>query len=255
MTRIGIALSGGGARGIAHLGVLQVLYELKVPVSCISGTSAGAIAGALFSAGVEPVKVINHLKGPGVLLSLRPSWGRSGLFSLEAVSKLLKEFIPVNDFNTLQIPLTVTATNLNSGAVRYFSQGNLSDAVGASCCVPGIFAPVQIEGQSYADGGIMDNLPVKPLEGQCDSILGVHCNPISPSFNELKIRQVVERSLLLAIGRNTIESKERCDLLLEPEGLEKYSAADFGKARELYDIGYRYAIKHLSPELIKVKAR
>jgi NTE family protein len=254
MTRIGIALSGGGARGIAHLGVLQVLYEMKIPVACISGTSAGSIAGALFAAGVEPAKVIRHLKGPRVLLSLRPSWGRPGLFSLEPVSKLLQEFIPANDFSSLNIPLTVTATNLNSGEVRYFSEGNLSDAVGASCCVPGIFAPVQMDGQFYADGGIIENLPVKPLEGHCDLIIGVHCNPVSTTFNELKIRQVVERSLLLAIGRNTIESRKHCDVFLEPEGLEKYSAADFGKSQEIYEVGYRYALKHLSSELIKVEA-
>ena len=253
MTRIGIALSGGGARGIAHPGVLQALREFGIEVSAVSGTSAGSIAGALFAAGVEPVKVLDRIRGSRILFSLRPSWARSGLFSLETVTEILHEFIPANDFTKLNIPLTVAATNLSTGSVRYFDSGKISTAVAASCCIPGIFAPVFMEGNWYADGGIVDNLPVTPLKNNCDLIIGVHCNPISDQFNEVKIRQVIERSLLLAIGRNTLESQKHCHVLLEPAGLDKFSAADFGRARDIYEIGYKYALKHLKPESILVK--
>lgn len=252
MERIGVALSGGGARGSAHLGILQALLEAGIEVSAISGTSAGAIAAALFASGVEPVRILERIRSFKLLFSLRPAWVRSGLFSLDAVTDFLKDFIPHNDFARLKIPLSIAATNLSRGEVRYFNSGKISTAVGASCCVPGIFAPIQVEGDWYADGGIVDNLPVKPLKDSCDRIYGVHCNPVSRQFNDIKIRQVIERSLLLAIGNNIKESMGLCDFILEPPGLDKFSASDFSKAGDIYEIGYMYAQTKLKADPIHI---
>jgi NTE family protein len=110
----------------------------------------------------------------------------------------------------------------------------------ASCCVPGIFVPAMINGEPYIDGGVLDNLPVKPIKAQCDFVIGSACNPISNDFQPQSIKKVIERTMLMAINTNTQISKSLCDIVIEPSGLSKFSGMDIKFAQEIYDIGYTF---------------
>jgi NTE family protein len=241
---VGIVLSGGGARGISHLGVLKALEEFHVRLDYISGTSVGALIGAFYSQGYSPDEILNDILTSRFYRSVRPAWRWTGLLSMESLRDVLLKYIPHNDFGSLKIPLVVAATDISHGKTEYFSSGELIPRLLASCCVPAMFSPVQLNGALFVDGGIMDNLPAKAIRHQCDFVIGVHCNFLSAEFDARNFRSVVERSLMMAIHGNSMHSKSVCDLTIEPEGSGKVSTFDIGKAKELFEIGYQFTKQH-----------
>src|SRR5688572_15003630 len=244
--KIGLTLSGGGARGISHLGVLKALDEFGVRPDFISGASTGALVGALYSYGLSPEAILTEIINTRFFSSLRPAWTLTGLMSLEGLKDLIQKLTPENRFESLKIPLTIAATNLKRGKAEYFTSGELIPAILASCCVPVIFNPVQHGGEAYVDGGIMDNLPAACIRANCDLLIASHCNFISSEFDIKNFRSVIERSLLIAISGNTIVSKNLCDVLIEPPGLANLSAFDVSKARMYFDIGYEFVKQNFS---------
>jgi NTE family protein len=249
--KTGIVLSGGGARGIAHLGVLKALDEIGVVIDCISGTSAGALAGVLYSQGLKPDAIFELIKRVGLFNSVRPAWARTGLLNMDGIKELLQKNIPVDDFSSLTIPLTVTATDIRKGRAYYFSEGALIPAILASCSIPGIFSPVSFNGNLYVDGGLVDNLPVKPIRKQCDFIIGSHCNHISPDVDVSNIKLVIERSLLVAIYSNTEISRSMCDVYIEPPRMDRFSSLDLSKGKEIFDFSYRFTMQNFLPHHFK----
>ena len=241
---IGIALSGGGARGISHLGVLKALDEFGVHLDYISGTSTGALVGALYSYGLPPQKILELIVNTRFFSSLRPAWTWTGLVNMDGLRELILKQIPENNFDALKIPLTIAATNLTKGKAEYFTAGQLIPAVLASCCVPVLFNPVQVNGEVYVDGGVTDNLPSKSIRDKCLLLIGSHCNYVSNEYDVKNFRSVIERSLLMASSGNTAISKELCDLLIEPPGLANISVFDVKNAALLFDIGYEFVIKN-----------
>lgn len=243
----GLVLSGGGARGITHLGVIKALEEMGVSFSAVSGTSAGSLLGALYCYGYS-VDEIFKIVTTGYFKFIRPAWTVSGLLSLDALGEELVRHMPENSFESLRIKLVVTATNLEAGSVTYFNSGPLVPALLASCCVPAVFKPVTVGNTLYVDGGITDNLPVKPIRELCRLVVGSHCNSIVDHFDKRNVKAIIERCLLMAINGNTRVSKEMCDVLIEPPDAGRYSGFDIGKAKEMFEIGYRYTRENFTPE-------
>jgi NTE family protein len=243
----GLVLSGGGARGITHLGVIKALEEMGVGFTAVSGTSAGSLLGALYCYGYS-VDEIFKIITTGYFKFIRPAWTVSGLLSLDALGEELMRHMPENSFESLRIKLVVTATNLEAGSVTYFNSGPLVPALLASCCVPAVFKPVTVGNTLYVDGGITDNLPVRPIRELCRLVIGSHCNSIVDHFDKLNVRAIIERCLLMAINGNTRVSKEMCDILIEPPDAGRYSGFDIGKAKEMFEIGYRYTRENFTPE-------
>lgn len=241
----GLVLSGGGARGLTHLGVMKALLEMGVKFNAISGTSAGSVIGALYCHGYT-VDEIFRMITTGYFRFIKPAWTISGLLSLDSLGAELLRYIPENNFESLKTRLVVCATNLEVGAATYFSSGELIPAVLASCCVPAVFKPVEIKKVMYVDGGITDNLPVKPIREACRLIVGSHCNPIADRFDKRNIKAIIERGLLIAINGNTRISKEMCDVLIEPPAAGGFSGFDIGKAREMFEIGYHYTVENFT---------
>lgn len=238
--KTGIALSGGGARGFAHLGVLKALEEMHVKVDSLAGTSAGSIVGAFYAHGYKPEEILNIISGTGILQSVRPAWSWTGFLSLDGFRDVLKKYLPENSFESLKLPLTIAATEIRLGKIVYFSKGELITPIIASSSIPAVFNPVSFEGNVYIDGGIMDNLPVRPLIGKCDFIIGVHTNPVGQKFDIKNAKEVTMRSLLMAINVNSTASKANCNVVIEPPALGAYSPLDVSKAKEIFDIGYQY---------------
>jgi len=246
--KIGLALSGGGARGVAHAGVIKALEEMGIKVNIISGTSAGSIVGSLYAYGYSPDDIFDIIKEVSVFRSVRPAWTWAGLLTMDGLRELLLHAMPENDFNALKMPMHIAATEIQKGEVHYFQKGELVPAIVSSCSVPAVFNPVSYNGGLYVDGGLIDNLPSKVLKDTCDYVIGSHCNPISRDFDARNLRVVIERSLLMAINANTKQSKMFCDLVIEPKKLDKFSSFEIAKAKEIFDIGYDYTRKHFKPE-------
>lgn len=238
--KVGVALSGGGARGIVHLGILKALDEFGISIRCLSGTSVGAIIAALYASGNTPDKILEIIISTRFFRSIRPAWTLKGLLSMDALRTVLLGHLPDNSFRSLDIPLTVAATDIQKGKPAYFTEGELIPALMASSCVPAVFNPVVFNGGMYVDGGIMDNLPTRCIRDQCDFLIGLHCNYICAEFDARNLRNVIERTLLIAINGNTMASKNMCDLLIEPPEAGKISTFELGRAKELFDIGYQF---------------
>jgi len=242
--RLGLALSGGGARGIAHLGVLKALDELDIKISVIAGVSSGAIAGVFYAAGYKPDEILKLIKELSIFKIVRPTFGKIGLLHLEEVEKLYKQHLGDNaTFEDLKLPVIISATEMNEGVTAYFSTGELIKPLMASSAVPILYQPVLFEGKMLNDGGLLNNLPVDSLHNNCDVKIGVHVNPINHQANVTSFRGMLERTVMLAINNNVKMRVHLCDLLLEPQELRFYRLVNFRKADEIFDIGYRYTLQ------------
>lgn len=244
--KIGLVLSGGAVRGVAHIGVIQALEEMGLTFSCIAGTSAGSIVGALYSYGYKPREILDIVKQTTIAGSVRPAWTGAGLLSMDRFKDLLLKYMPANSFAALKIPLTICATELRLNEAHYITEGALVPAVLASCSVPAVFTPVAINGFLYVDGGVLDNLPVQPLKAHCDFIIGSHCNHLLKEFDPRNMKLVLERSMLMMVHTNTQLSKGLCDVVIEPPGLGRYSGMEIAKAQEIFDFAYKFTREKFS---------
>ncbi len=244
MAQLGLALSGGGARGIAHLGVLAALDELQLPIGRLAGVSSGAIASVFYAAGFPPREILRLLLGTNLFRLTRPAFSRFGLLHFDAVEQLLaRQLGSITQFEQLSNPLTLVATDLIAGESVYFSTGPLLPPLLASSAVPIIYRPVEYQGRQLVDGGLLNNLPVEPLLSQPDlRVVGVHCNPINREARIPTFRRLIERTLHLAINANTTARKAQCQLLLEPPELYHFRPLGYKRGPELFDIGYRYTL-------------
>jgi NTE family protein len=250
--KVGLVLSGGGARGISHVGVLKALDELGVSVNCISGTSIGAVIGAFYANGFSPDNILEIIVKTSFFKSIRPAWTLKGLLSMHGLHDLLLKYIPHNSFESLTIPLTVSATDIREGKSVYFTSGELIPALLASSSVPVVFNPYKLNGSTYIDGGVLDNLPARPIRANCDLLIGLHCNHVNEEFEGKSFRSVIERSLLMAINGNTSVNINLCDIVIQSPEAGKISTFEFGRAKELFEIGYRFTINHFKRQDFKL---
>ena len=248
--KFGIALSGGGARGFAHIGVLKALLERDMEPDIISGTSMGSLIGLLYAAGIMPDDMIGMIKKASVIRLFKVAWRRHGLFEMEGVRKILEEEIGVDDFSTLKKPLYVSISNISTDALEVKSSGELFDYVLASCSVPVFFAPMVIGDATYIDGGLFDNLPSKSIHGKCCYLLGVNVNYISRENHFDGVRDIGQRSFSLAIDQNVRASKTLCDYVIELPEIKDYSLWDFDKLDKIVEIGYNRTISLLVEDRI-----
>ncbi|MET3113405.1 NTE family protein [Pedobacter sp. CG_S7] len=243
MAKVGIVLSGGGIRGIAHLGVLKAFINAGVTFSHISGTSAGAIAGAFYAAGIDPEEGLNIFIKSKLLRFMRPAMGSLGLINLEYTTHLLKEYFPEDKIEKLKIPLTIAATNFTNGKLVYFNKGPLIKALQASSCIPGIFKPIMIDEHLYVDGGVLNNFPIEPLLTNCDFIIGSSCNHLRAVEKVSTFKSLVVRSVRMSINKDMEQKAAFCNILIEPKGMGEFSTFDVKKAETIYWLAYEETLK------------
>ena len=239
--KIGLVLSGGGSRGVAHLGVIKALEEAGITISMISGSSSGAIAGALYGSGHSPEKIVEIVRDIKPLKLFRPAISKSGLLKMDSTELIYRQHILDDTFEALSIPLIVAATDLCQGKTVYFSEGKLIRRLMASTCIPVVFDPVEVDGKLYLDGGLLNNFPAEVLTGQCDKIIGSHCNPIDENFRSGNFKTILERTFLLTINANAYPRRRFCDIFIEPPALKTFKVFDMARADEIFRIGYDYA--------------
>ncbi len=248
--KIALILSGGGARGFFHLGVLKGLADLGIRVDRIQGTSAGALIGALFSGGKSPDEIAEIFFKMNFLKLFRLSFNRKGLISTKPLLKALSEYFLDNSFESLKIPLTVACTDIRMGQIRYFSTGELLKPLVASAAIPVIFEPLEIEGNFYVDGGPLDNLPVKGISKNDYYLMGSNSNPIGPMRGSINMISSTERAFFLAVNGNVSESKKECDLMFEHPGMGGFRASDLRSGNKMIEFGLK-AVQEKKKELIQ----
>lgn len=251
--KIGLTLSGGGAKGIAHIGVISALTENNIHPEIISGSSAGSIIGALYAAGCHASEMIQMVNTSSFYKIFRlVGLPGAGWVKLDYLREKLLEHIKEDSFESLQKPLYVCATNLNLGRPTFFHSGSLCDKIMASCAVPWLFKPVEIEGQLYADGGITNNLPAQIIRDHCNVLIGSNVKPkvIINANHELdSFIGITERCTDLSLWTNSKPNIKMLDVYIAPEKIHTFSSFNLNKTKELFDIGYEATI----PLIPKIK--
>lgn len=241
----GLVLSGGGARGFAHIGVLEALNEAGIFPDVIAGTSAGALVGVLYADGYKPGEIMKMMNSTSRLHYIRPTVPKEGLLQISGIERILKENLRAERFEDLKVQLFVTATDLNNGRSEYFSMGELLKPVIASASIPVLFKPVIINNIHYVDGGVLDNLPLRPLENKCRFLIGSSVNPIGYEETVTSLVQIAERAFFLSMSKEIMEKSKYFDLFIAPIELRNYKILDPEKAIEVFNIGYEATWKKL----------
>ncbi len=241
---VSLVLSGGAAKGIAHIGVLKALEELNIKVKRLSGTSAGAIVSVFYAYGYSPEDMLEILESVNWFKLFKLKAPRLGLIGWERAHKFLMEYIKAERLQELKKPVSLCAVDLYTGKPIYFSEGELAPILFGSCAIPGIFEPIRYKNYLLIDGGIMNNLPVEPCEKHKEPIICVDVLPITSEEKIKNIFDVLVRSFFLAVRSNSDRRKKLCDLVITPE-LTNYTPLDVKKAREIFLRGYKDTLRVL----------
>jgi len=244
--RISLALSGGGARGYVHLGMMEALLSHGYQIKAIAGTSMGALIGCLAAQSMPPVDIFQLLTKTKVSEFLSPKLSLSGLISMEKFILHYEKLLSIKDLSVSEIPIYVATTNLTVGESIVFSIGPVGSIVAASCCVPGLFQPVEMNQQFFVDGGLTLNLPAEPLLHHPWPIFGFHSNAYPNPASLKSMKEVLEKSSQLAIYQNTKQSMTLCKSVFEPPEMAAFSSFAFNKAEQFFDIGARFMNAALS---------
>ncbi|MFI0425510.1 MAG: patatin-like phospholipase family protein [Flavobacterium sp.] len=245
---IGLALSGGGSKGIAHAGVLKFLSEQEITPSCIAGSSAGAIVGTMYAYGKKPEEILDFFKSIYFFHWKHFTFKKAGIVDSESFKKYFDEVFGATTLGELNIPMYVTATDMVKGKLKIFNPDTkVVDAVLASTAVPGMISPYIIKEKLYSDGGILNHFPADLLQGKCDSIIGVYVSPIQNlEATQLRsIKSVTYRALELLTANSNLQKFNHCDLIIEPKELTNFSTFETNKNKMdlIFEIGYNEAKK------------
>ncbi|MBI5456961.1 patatin-like phospholipase family protein [Candidatus Kaiserbacteria bacterium] len=247
---VGLALSGGSAWGMAHIGALKALAEADIQIDCVAGTSAGALAAAFFAFGI-PVQRMEEISRSITWKTISKfTFSKFGISTNLLLQELIEKELGTSLIEKAKIPLAIVATDIETGERKVFREGPLAPAVRASTAIPGAFTPVEIEGTYYVDGGIAERLPIHTLkEMGADITIGVHLSSPLPKFRPKNVRDILVRSMSILSRVRDVYVTELADILIEPN-LSRFSGSDFGHADNLQKEGYRAAIQSI-PEIRK----
>ncbi len=236
--KIGLALSGGGIRGLAHAGALQALQEYQIIPNAISGVSAGAVVGALYADGYTPLEIRKMFHKMDIRKMTSLHLPNGGMFGMDNFEKFLASKLRAKTFSELRIPLKILATDFDKGEIHTFSKGNLLEAILASCSIPILFTPRKIRNTYYVDGGLLQNFPVSTLKKDCQMVIGVNVSPLSPTQYSMHIKDIAERTFHFLMRSNTLTDREICDHYIEPLDTHHFGMFDVDKSAEIYQLGY-----------------
>ena len=242
---LGLVLSGGGVKGVAHIGVIKALEENNIYPTHISGSSAGAVVGAFYAQGYKPEEILAFFKTTPLFNFSRYTYRKPGFIDTDKFYKDFKKYFPKDNFNTLQKKLFITTVDMLNGKIKVFEKGELIKPFLASVAFPGIFSPVTINNGVYADGGILDNFPIAPLRLNCENIIGIYLSPLTKiEPDRLKHSlSVLDRAIKINFSNGSSLKFPECDLLIDPDSLNKYGLFDKNSIDNIFDVGYQTAMK------------
>jgi NTE family protein len=261
--KIGLALSGGAARGLAHAGVFDALLQEGITIDMIAGTSAGAVMGAVYASGQNADKMIEHALDSRwkQIPMIDPSFPKTGFIKGRKIMKLLSSLLGGDiSFGDLKIPFACVATDIDTGEEVVIASGSVADALRASISIPGIFTLVKREGRYLVDGGLTTPVPVNVVRQMgADLVIAVNVNPTVShrlgksgrarvkAWKEPNLFQIIMQSIYITTNAIAHNNLMAADIVIEPD-LAHIGASDFHKARELVEQGRQATIKAI-PEI------
>ena len=246
-TKVGVALGGGGAKGVAHIGVLKALEEANVKIDYLAGTSVGAMVASLYAFNVDTDSISNLARRLTISDITTFKLSKTGFFTTELLRKLLIEYVGDVNIEDASIPLAIVATDINTGEAVIFRQGSLADAVCASASIPGIYIPMNLNGRTLVDGGLVQNVPVQPVKDMgAGVIIASHLSSVDSYEEPENVLDVMRNAFEIAVSQHTKGEVEMADLLIAMD-LSDFSLRDNTERHdELYAIGYESAKEQLS---------
>ncbi|MRG85512.1 patatin-like phospholipase family protein [Salinibacillus xinjiangensis] len=255
MTRpkIGLALGSGGARGFSHLGVIKKLEENNIPIDYISGSSMGALLGALYGAGQSIdhlYQLSKHFKRKYFLDVTVP---KMGFIQGERIKEYVRIFTYGKRLEDFNIPVTIIATDLKTGEKVIIKEGDAADAVRASISIPGIFVPAEWNGRMLIDGGVLDRVPVSSVREQgADFVIAVDCAHYKPDTEVSSIYDVIMQSFDIMQDEIVKNRVTDADILLRPN-VSRFSSRAFTNINEVIDEGEKETLKQMQDIKLKLK--
>lgn len=240
--RLGVALSGGGARGFAHVGALKALEEAGMKPDVIAGVSAGAVAAVMYAAGVPLDEMLSLFTSTKFTDFARPSLIHGdGMFSLMRFKQFIEEATGIDRLENLRIPTYVGVTDLDHGEPAEFHEGSLGERVVASCSIPIVFSPVEIDGIHYVDGGVLRNLPAWIIREKCETLIGINVSPLRTFEYKKSLLDIGMRTYNLMAKANQQQDMDICDHVIITPELIHYQVFNLKDIHKAYLSGYAAA--------------
>lgn len=239
--KVGLALGGGAILGAAHIGVLQAFEESEIELQALSGTSIGALVAAMYAFGIKPAEIAERAANMDWLSISVFKFSRMGLLANEKLGELMREWLGDVNIEDSPIPLALVATDISAGKPVILREGNLAQAVMASACIPGVFQPVVIHDRALVDGGVIENVPISPLESLGAKVLvGSDLNANRKYKQPNDLIDVVINAIDIAIDHSSNVQASQADLIIAPN-LNAYDRTDVSAVHELVKVGYETA--------------
>lgn len=237
--RLGVALSGGGARGIAHAGALLAIEHAGYTPEVVAGVSAGSVVAVLYSAGIRPIQIAEMFATTGFRDFANVSFGGGGLFDIEKFKNFIMRHIgKYRNIEDLPIPTYICATDLDHACPVAFDSGAIGPRMIASCSIPIVFRPVVINGVHYVDGGVLRNHPAWVLRDKCETLIGVNVSPLKPAEDYNSIISVAMRTYNLMAKANQVADMAICDVSVSTPEIVNNAVFSLKNIKELFLTGY-----------------
>jgi NTE family protein len=246
--KVGLALSGGAARGFAHLGVLKVLADHNIPVDYVSGTSAGSIAGAAFASGMSVEQIIEMGREMSWFRMTKLAYSTKGILSNAAMGEFFRKNFPFDNFEDLPIPFAAVATDLETGEeVVLKEKGDLITAIQASCAIPGIFMPIFVDGRMLIDGGVVAAVPTKAVQKLgAEIVIAVDVISCGATYwgTPTTIVGILFQSTMMLLRAASKSHHYRADVVIVPN-IAHLRPDDIGKMDEYIKLGEEAALEKI----------
>ena len=240
--RLGIAFSGGGARGLAHSGALMAIEEAGLKPDIVAGVSAGSVIAVLYAAGMRPIDMATMFARSNFRKLTELSYGGGGIFKIERFGRFILDALDslggMRRIEDLHIPTYIGVTDLDNARSVAFCEGEILPRMLASCSIPVIFPPININGVNYVDGGVLRNLPAWVLRDKCDTLIGINVSPILPKKEHKTLVQVAYRSYHMMLKANQVDDMAMCDVAVQTDDLTDYQVFDLRHIKQMVVSGY-----------------
>ena len=237
--KLGVALSGGGARGLAHAGALKAIDDAGLNIDVISGVSAGSIVAVLYAAGIKPDAILEMFSAASFFDLAELSVGKGGLMRIDKfVDFIMRCLGKIKTFEQLRIPTYIGVTNFDDAQPEVFCKGEIAPVIQASCSIPVAIVPVRIGGNTYVDGGVLRNLPAWAIRDKCDKLIGISVSTVLKTKTAPTLIGMALRSYSLLAKSNQAQDLEMCDIPLKIDEVSRHGVFNLSELEEVYNSGY-----------------
>lgn len=240
--KLGVALSGGGARGFAHVGALKAIEESGLKPDIIAGVSAGSVVAVLYAAGMPFAQMMKLFENKSFSDFVNMSIGNGGLMSIDRFKKMvvssINKFGQFKNLEDLNIPTYLGATDIDHGLAVEFHSGPIGERMAASCSIPIIFKPIRINGVYHVDGGVLRNHPAWIIRDKCETLIGINVSPIRLPGKKMSLVDVAMRTYNLMAKSNQADDMNLCDISVTTPEISTYKVFDLKNIKAVATSGY-----------------